>query len=790
MPKSDPYAELTVEFQLDGQDIRHTARSGRSALDFLRQECGQKQLLPGCSPQGLCGCCAILVNGKARLSCTLKVKNLKNKCIETSAGLNKEEQLKLQMAFAEAGATQCGYCTAGIILQTAKLLRDKPTPSDADIDKALNMHLCRCTGYTKIRDAIHSLNKKPSSSKGIVSPQGFLASLGNRPRVADIQQQSMLYAVPIFVTHASGTLESLTFNSPKGNSRFLTTQDLLLTTGLPLSGCLSVGEKANSSSDIVAVTLSSSLDEARLASDNVQIKMKANEVRLTQDSNGRTLQHAEKNTGLDSIQGHKKISCVIETPMQEPAYLEPDSVVCIPYESSFLLIAAGVNPHQLKETLLHLIPEGFSLRIDSWACGASYGARSVTVIAGLALRLAIQTSRPISLPLTMEQSQRIHPKFPPQRASLKLETDENGAPYSLEATIDILGGSHPPEDFAEKILHSIAIPYEFQHSKIEIRVLESNHPQVGLLRGRGLLGFTIALERLMDSAAHNNAMDPLSYRYLHLAHPEGKAIIKNMAEAYVRHNNSTIGVAIAALKPQPNGKLTIALRYVLGQGIEIHTPFPESGQGLEIRLAILASRQTGFSSDIFSLISSTQVPLAKAPNEMDLLPLARKALCDACQSMMRDYNNTKPENLNGRLWFGHAQTEHSEIGMTGSLCISKDNMIQEIITFGVHRLGNNKTLEEGQLEGASHMGLGAALHEQLVFNKKGIPHPQLRSLKLLKMKKSPLLSSKLIDCEIHSMPDAAYNSTAAAVISSFPSKEDKIGLPLDKLPKGQVTTQQ
>ena len=780
MPKSDPHAELTVEFQLDGKDIRHTARSGRSALDFLRQECAQKQLLPGCSPQGLCGCCAILVNGKARLSCTLKVKNLNNKRIETSAGLEEDERSKLQIAFAEAGATQCGYCTAGIILQTAKLLRDKPAPSDSDIDKALNMHLCRCTGYTKIRDAIHSLSKEPSPNKGIISPQGFLASIGKRPRVADIQKKSMLYAVPVFVSHASGRLESLTFNDPKGVSRCLTTQDLLLKTGLPLSGCLSLGEKANSSSEIVAVTLSSSLDEARLASDNVEIKMKANEIRLRQDRTGSPFQHAEKNTGVDTKKGHKKISCVVETPMQEPAYLEPDSVVCIPYESSFLLIAAGINPHQLKETLLHLIPEGFSIQIDAWACGASYGARNVTVIAGLALQLAIQTSCPISMPLTMEQSQRIHPKFPPQRASLKLETDKNGKPYSLEATIDILGGSHPPENLADKVLQSIAIPYEFQHSKIEIRVLRSNHPQVGLLRGRGLLGFTIALEKLMDSAANNNAMDPLSYRYLHFAHAEGKKIINKMAESYVKHRNATIGVAIAAIKPQSNAKLTIALRYVVGQGIEIHTPFPESGQGLEIRLAILASRQTGFSSDVFSVISSTRIALPDAPNEMDLLPLARKALSDACQSMMTDYERTKPEDLNDRLWFGHAQTEKSEVGITGSLCISKDNAITEIITFGVHPIGSNQTLEEGQLEGASHMGLGAALHEQLLFNKMGIPHPQLRSLKLLKMKKSPRLSARLIDCELYSMPDAAYNSTAAAVVSSFHSDEEIIELPLNK----------
>lgn len=103
---------------------------------------------------GVCGTCTVHVNGKATRSCTLPMKQMAGKRVVTIEGLSANGDHVVQKAWMEVNVPQCGYCQSGQIMQAAALLKEKPKPTDHDIDKAMEGNLCRCGTYQRIRRAI------------------------------------------------------------------------------------------------------------------------------------------------------------------------------------------------------------------------------------------------------------------------------------------------------------------------------------------------------------------------------------------------------------------------------------------------------------------------------------------------------------------------------------------------------------------------------------------------------------------------------------------------------------
>ena len=141
-----PRATLLV----DGEE--REVSLGATLLDALRDEVGCTQVKDGCSPQGQCGCCTVLVDGVARVSCVTPVRRVVGRSITTSAGLDVELTDRIVTAFEATGASQCGFCTPGIVARLAGLAR-KGTPTEAQVRTALGAHLCRCTGFQPIVEA-------------------------------------------------------------------------------------------------------------------------------------------------------------------------------------------------------------------------------------------------------------------------------------------------------------------------------------------------------------------------------------------------------------------------------------------------------------------------------------------------------------------------------------------------------------------------------------------------------------------------------------------------------------
>jgi carbon-monoxide dehydrogenase small subunit len=126
----------------------------RTLLELLRDDLGLTGTKKGCSI-GDCGACTVLLDGVATFSCLTLAIQADGCTVETVEGLAENGKLnRLQQAFVDHGAIQCGYCTPGMLMTVTELLQSNPHPDENDIRRAISGNLCRCTGYQKIVEAI------------------------------------------------------------------------------------------------------------------------------------------------------------------------------------------------------------------------------------------------------------------------------------------------------------------------------------------------------------------------------------------------------------------------------------------------------------------------------------------------------------------------------------------------------------------------------------------------------------------------------------------------------------
>jgi len=143
----DPEFSLTV----DGREVAFHD-DGSTLLDLLRERLGITSAKDGCSPQGQCGCCTVLVDGQPRVSCVTPARRVAGRTITTLDGLPESEQRAWADAFCSTGGSQCGFCTPGIVVRLAGLRASGETDRERAA-RALHAHLCRCTGWQTILEA-------------------------------------------------------------------------------------------------------------------------------------------------------------------------------------------------------------------------------------------------------------------------------------------------------------------------------------------------------------------------------------------------------------------------------------------------------------------------------------------------------------------------------------------------------------------------------------------------------------------------------------------------------------
>ena len=231
-----------MKFRLNGVEKNYLGDPDLTLLKYLREHEYLISPKDGCSPQAACGACTVEINGKAVLSCVTPMVKVEGCDVFTTEGLEERIKRALVIAFAEKGAVQCGFCTPGIVMRAKVLLQKNPDPSREEIITALKYHLCRCTGYLKIVEAILSTAKalRQGEIKNLHSSDARVGSrhkrydverliLGKRPFVADLVFENMYYGAFKFSDHPRAQVISISTKQAQelaGVIRIFTAKDV------------------------------------------------------------------------------------------------------------------------------------------------------------------------------------------------------------------------------------------------------------------------------------------------------------------------------------------------------------------------------------------------------------------------------------------------------------------------------------------------------------------------------------------------------------------------------------
>jgi xanthine dehydrogenase molybdenum-binding subunit len=284
-------AETTPDIELTVNGADDTVRADHPhLLSALRNQLGLTSPKDGCSPSGQCGCCTVLLDGKAVVSCVTSVERAAGSTVTTLEGLDDAERDRLARGFAAAGALQCGFCTPGIVVRAKALIDQKGAALDRrTIEGRLGAHLCRCTGYVKIIDAIELLAsgeaiQEPKLSHGLgkqgTKYQGPELALGDRDFIGDMTVPGMLHAALKLTDHARAeivAIDTARAGAVEGVRAVLTAADIpgQLKVGLihkdwPVM--IPVGARTSYAGDVLAVVVADDVATAHLAADLVDVE--------------------------------------------------------------------------------------------------------------------------------------------------------------------------------------------------------------------------------------------------------------------------------------------------------------------------------------------------------------------------------------------------------------------------------------------------------------------------------------------------------------------------------------
>ncbi|NNE34357.1 MAG: 2Fe-2S iron-sulfur cluster binding domain-containing protein, partial [Rhodothermales bacterium] len=251
-------------FTLNGAEIAVSCEPDQHLLEVLREKCGMISVKDGCSPQGYCGCCTVLIDGRPALACLRKADQIEGRHVVTLDGVAKEKLRILSESFVQEGGIQCGFCIPGIVMRAYSFLERTENPDRTAIERALSGHLCRCTGYTRIVDAIQTAGEnwnngnytrgEPRRSnffgedfglKRAVLPNGAPGgqgvgrssaryrgidhAVGHKKYVADMQVDGMLHGAVVLSEHPRAKVLSIDPEpaiAMPGVTRVLTAEDV------------------------------------------------------------------------------------------------------------------------------------------------------------------------------------------------------------------------------------------------------------------------------------------------------------------------------------------------------------------------------------------------------------------------------------------------------------------------------------------------------------------------------------------------------------------------------------
>ncbi|MEI7727035.1 MAG: selenium-dependent xanthine dehydrogenase [Bacteroidota bacterium] len=557
-----------ITFYLNHRRTEYTGDENQTLLNYLREIAGITSVKDGCSGQAACGACMVEIDGKAKLSCTRRMKFLEGTKVITMEGIPPDVRDVIARAYVEKGAVQCGFCTPGLIMRTKGLLSENPNPDRDQIKQAISLNLCRCTGYVKIVDAIEEALKnlrdgvlqengrKDSSpldsfekkqtliSAGIGQPlpkyEAYETAIGRRKFVNDMQIEGMLHGALRFSDHPRARVLSVDCSEAvhtKGVIRVFTASDVPgdRNTGLIISDwplMIATGETTRYIGDVIAGVVAEDEDIARKAARLIRIEY---EVLDPVSDMHRALEpgSAEVHPGKSNLlekcivrRGNPvdellkksafQTSGIYETQRIEHAFLETEAALALPMGNGIHLFSQGqgiyVDQRQVA-SLLGLDDE--LVRVTLVPCGGGFGGREDMTVQGHVSLFAFLLKKPVKLHLSREESIMMHPKRHPVWMDISLGCDKHGILTALR--LRAIGDTGAYASVGAKVMERVAGHasggYHVPSVDIESLTVYTNNIPSGAMRGFGANQVAFALESCIDELCAKGGFDRWKFRY-------------------------------------------------------------------------------------------------------------------------------------------------------------------------------------------------------------------------------------------------------------------------------------
>ncbi len=541
-----------ITFHLNGAPRQAEPRPGESLLELLRETFRITSPKDACSPQGQCGCCLVLVDGNPKTSCSVPAAKVDGKAVLTLEGVPAAERKLYAEAFQVAAGVQCGFCTPGLTLRIKWLTDQDRVLTRDEIAKGLDGHLCRCTGYVKIVDAVELIQSvkrggamPPLVTDGgvgsrLVRYQGGELALGDRPFVADLSFAGMLHGAVTLSAHARARvvrIDTARARALPGVVAVVTARDVpgdrwvgLVYRDWPV--LVAEGEEVRAVGDVVAAVAAESAHVARQAAALVEVEYEplppvldpADSIRPgapqvnPKHANVLSVTRIERGDVEAALQASAHVvSGTWATQRIEHLFLEPEAAIAVPLPDGRLHLytqgqgifddrrqVAAVLGEPEDRVFVELVPNG----------GAFGGKEDMSVQAQAAL-LARKTGRPVRLVLDREQSIRMHPKRHPITMNYTVGCDAEGR--LTGAKVDLLGDSGAYASVGGKVIERAAGhacgPYRVPAVRVDAVAAYTNNPPCGAMRGFGVNQTAFAMEGCIDLLAAKVGLDGWEMRF-------------------------------------------------------------------------------------------------------------------------------------------------------------------------------------------------------------------------------------------------------------------------------------
>ena len=678
-----------ITFVLNGAEVSVGADHPH-LLSALREELGVTSPKDGCSPSGQCGACTVLVNGKARVSCSTGLHQVAGAEVTTLEGFDPVERERLAGAFAAHGALQCGFCIPGILVRVKALLDQKGSDLDrGTIEGRLGAHLCRCTGYTKIVEAVEALAAgetfSPALPKGIgdrgAKYQARELALGDRGYIDDLRRDGLLHGALVLAEHARADVDAIDTSAAEaidGVVAVFTAADVpgelrvgLIHTDWPVF--IPVGGRTSYTGDVLAIVVAETRAAAFAGAESVKVDYtplrpfsdpfdalgSAEDAVWGLDGNVLSVSRYARGDVDAALAGSAHtVHDVFETQRVEHAFLEPESTLAEPLPDGRLMVYSGGqgiwDDRDQIASVLGIEPDRVVVELIS--NGGAFGGKedmSNQAQTGLAAYLL---QRPVKCTLTREQSFLIHAKRHPITIDIEAGCDANGRLTAVRARL--VGDSGPYASVGMKVLERAAGhvtgPYAVGSVDVEATAVRTNNPVCGAFRGFGANQAQFAMEGVIDRLAERLGITGWEMRSRNVVTPgdewgpgqimdEGCLGARQCLDAIQPHYEAArqagkavglgLGLKNAGLG---NGFVEISkatVRLDSDGTLEVRHPWTEMGQGVDTVALQVASEELEIAPDLIRVVVDTTRELGAGQTTGSRGTLmAAGAIAEACRA--------------------------------------------------------------------------------------------------------------------------------------------------------------